>query len=273
MLHFPGLSGLADLNLAIGPSLDGLISAGLLPVGAAALALCYVLSSFIAWFRLRHVPGPFFASFSHVWLIRNSLLGISSAQLLGLKRYGSVVRIAPNYVLTDDPAALRRISGVRSTYGRDGWWSGLKIDPSQDNMLTTRDMATHDKLKAQTANGYSGHDNVDIEGCVNTQLEKLKHLIRRQYISTSSETRKVDLVWLIRFFTLDVITALAYGEPFGYLEANQDLFGFNKQIADMHKPVNIIVDTPILRTLVNSPLALPMFPKVTDKQGMGKLIR
>lgn len=247
-------------------------SIGLVPLGAGALAFCYTLSSFITWFRLRHIPGPFLASFSYLWLMRNNFLGISSTQLLGLKKYGSVVRIAPNYVLIDDPAALRRISGARSTYGRDAWWSGLKIDPRQDNMLTTRDTAAHDKLKAQTTNGYNGRDNVNIESNVDTQLEKLKDLIRRSYISTAAETRKADLVWLIRFFTLDVITALAYGEPFGYLDANEDLFGFNKQVADMTKPMSIMVDTPIMRTLVNSPLAPHVMPKITDKEGMGKLI-
>jgi hypothetical protein len=91
-----------------------------------------------------------------------------------LKAYGSVVRIAANYVLIDDPVALRRISGARSTYTRDAWWTGLRIDPRQDNMLTTMDTAAHDKLKAQTANGYNGRDNVDIEGNVDVQLQKLK---------------------------------------------------------------------------------------------------
>jgi hypothetical protein len=80
------------------------------------------------------------------------------------------------------------------------------------------------------------------------------------------------LIWLIRFFTLDVIRALAYGEPFGYLEKNEDLFGFNKQVAEMTKPMSVLVNTPILRTLMNSPLATHMAPKITDQEGMRKLI-
>ncbi|KAK3360740.1 cytochrome P450 [Lasiosphaeria hispida] len=247
-------------------------SAQLLPFGAGALALYYVVSSFTAWCRLRHVPGPFLASFSYLWLVRNNLLGISSTQLLSLKKYGSVVRVAPNYVLTDDPAALRRISGPRSAYGRDDWWTGLRIDPRQDNMLTTMDTAAHDRLKAQTANGYNGRDNVDIEGSLNTQIAQLKALIRRCYISTPAESRNADLVWLIRFFTLDSVTSLAYGEPFGYMEANEDLFDFNKEFQELSKPVSVVLDTPILRTLINSPLAPHIMPKITDKKGMGRLI-
>ncbi|KAK0701595.1 cytochrome P450 [Lasiosphaeria miniovina] len=245
----------------------------LLPLGAGALALYYVASSFATWFRLRHVPGPFLASFSYSWLMRNNFLGISSTQLLSLKKYGSVVRVGPNYVLTDDPAALRRISGARSTYGRDAsWWAGLRIDPRQDNMLTTVDTAAHDRLKAQTANGYNGRDKVDIEGGTDAQIAKLKALIRRHYLSTPAELRSVDLVWIIRFFTLDAVTSLAYGEPFGYLEANQDLFGFNKQVDELSKPMSVMIDTPVLRALGNSPLAPHIMPKVTDKKGMGRLI-
>jgi hypothetical protein len=245
----------------------------LLPLGAAAFAVYYTVSSITSWLRLRHVPGPFLASFSCLWLMRNNFLGISSTQLLSLKKYGSVVRVAPNYVLTDDPVALRRISGARSKYSRDIWWTGVRMDPRKDNMLTTMDTAEHDWLKSKTANGYNGHDGVDIEGGIDTQIAKLKDMIRLHYLSTPTQTRKADLVWIIRYFTMDSVTSLAYGEPFGYLEANEDLYGFNKQVQDMAKPMAVMLDTPILRTLVNSPLAPHLLPKVTDKKGMGRLIR
>lgn len=185
-VRLPSLSiFLNDVNLS---------SAQLLPLGAGALLFYYVASSFAAWYRLRHIPGPFLASFSYLWLMRNNFLGISSTQLVRIKKYGSLVRVAPNYVLTDDPVALRRISGARSIYGRDAWWTALRIDPRQDNMLTTMDTAAHDKLKAQTANGYNGRDGVDIEGGIDIQIEKLKDMIRKHYLSTPDQTRKADLV-------------------------------------------------------------------------------
>jgi hypothetical protein len=245
----------------------------LLPLGAAAVAVAYYfVSSFASWFRLRHVPGPFLASFSYLWFARINLLGITSDQLLSLRKYGSIVRIGPNYVLTDDPAALRRISGARSKYGRDAWWTGLRIDPRRDNMLTTTDVAAHDRLKAQTASAYAGRDHVDIEESTNTQLAKLKDLIRRHFITTPGNTQKADLVHIVRYFTMDAITALAYGEPFGYLDANEDLFEFNEQVQRFGKLVGALVNTPVLRTIINSPFAPRFMPKITDKKGMGRLI-
>src|SRR5512140_3780335 len=102
-------------------------------------------------------------------------------------------------------------------------------------MLTIMDTAAHDRLKARTASGYGGRDGVDIEGGLDIQTGKLKALIRRHYLSTPTQTRAEDLVWIIRFFTLDAITALAYGEPFSYLDTNEDLFGFNEQVQEMTK--------------------------------------
>lgn len=68
------------------------------------------------------------------------------------------------------------------------------------------------------------------------------------------------------------MTQLAYGEPLGYMEANADLFDYNKQVDGMTKPMAVMVDTPFLRAVVNSPLAPHIMPKVTDKDGMGRLV-
>lgn len=242
-----------------------------LQYGAGALAAYYVFSSFISWYRLRHVPGPILASFSHLWLIKNAFLGNSHAQLLTLKRYGSLVRVAPNYILTDDLDILRHISGIKSTYGRDDWFTGVRLD-ARDNLLTTLDTAAHDRLKAKLTNGYNGRDDVDIEGGLDNQIANLKELIRRHYLSTPETIRKADLVWIIRFFTMDAVTALAYGEPFGYMETNEDLFGFNKQVQDGAKVMSVIVDTPFLRNLFKSPLLSPFMPKASDAKGVGRLI-
>jgi hypothetical protein len=244
-----------------------------LPLGAVFAAVGYYLVTCISsWRRLRHIPGPFLASVSHIWLARVNFLGITYTELLRLQKYGPLVRVAPNYVLTTDVTALRRISGARSKYGRDVWFRGVRIDPRRDNMLTTLDVPHHDALKAQTANAYNGHDHVDIEGGTNEQLAKLKDLIRRHYLSAPGDLKKANLVRIIRYFTMDVISALAYGEPFGYMDANDDLFGYNAQVDAASKIVGALINTPILRTLINSPLAPRLMPKITDKNGMGRLI-
>lgn len=81
-----------------------------------AIILCflYLLYNRVAT-PLRHVPGPFLASFSKIWIV---------LQQLGLKRpivdlelhrkYGSIVRIAPKDVMVSSPESKKIIYGETS---------------------------------------------------------------------------------------------------------------------------------------------------------------
>jgi hypothetical protein len=45
-----------------------------LAVGVFAVALCaYIVRAVLQWRRLSHVPGPFFASLSKGWMVRESI--------------------------------------------------------------------------------------------------------------------------------------------------------------------------------------------------------
>lgn len=80
------------------PTLCGFIIPGFL--------LCYAVWTFAIWYRLRHIPGPFTASFSYLWVTKTVLRGQSLSAYTSLKKYGSMVRIGPNYVVADDPSVL-----------------------------------------------------------------------------------------------------------------------------------------------------------------------
>ena len=103
---------------------------------AAALLAIYLVHTWYEWRKLSHVPGPMWASLTKLWMVRQSL---RRRQPFALKeahaRYGtmiqvfespsrltypsgSLVRVGPNEVVTDDPEVLRKIMAVRSTYTR-----------------------------------------------------------------------------------------------------------------------------------------------------------
>jgi hypothetical protein len=91
------------------------------PTAAAIIISYFIVSSFLSWYRLRHIPGPFLASVSGLWNVLNIVTGRTSPVLEKLPgKYGPLVRTGPNYVLTDDPEILRHINGARSTYLRNG---------------------------------------------------------------------------------------------------------------------------------------------------------
>ncbi len=113
-------------------------------LGAAVAT--FLLRTVMQWYRLSHVPGPFWAAFSKYWMVKQSLRGrqptaikevndkygrsYSLRATLGTTWYlydfalayrrlpGSLARIGPNELVTDDPEVLRKMMAVRSEYAR-----------------------------------------------------------------------------------------------------------------------------------------------------------
>lgn len=96
---------------------------GAILVALAAFVLCYTIQAVVTWHRLRHIPGPFLASFSYLWLgkVTRSTRQWHIYRDLP-KQYGPLVRVGPNEITTDDPEIIRKVSGVRSPYGKDAWY-------------------------------------------------------------------------------------------------------------------------------------------------------
>lgn len=66
---------------------------------------------------LRHVPGPFVASFSNFWKLRavwNTNMHRENIRVH--EDYGPIVRIGPNHVSANDPESVRAIYGVKNVF-------------------------------------------------------------------------------------------------------------------------------------------------------------
>lgn len=71
----------------------------------AAVGVSYVLiSCFLNYRKLPHVKGPILAQIGPFWLMYHTLRG-DLYLVLGdaIKKYGSPMRIAPDYIVHDDP--------------------------------------------------------------------------------------------------------------------------------------------------------------------------
>lgn len=86
------------------------------PVLAAAVhvlaVLIYFVHPYLSNKPLRRIPGPFLARFTNAWLFlqarrRKRFIAVDDAH----RRYGPVVRIAPNHVSIVDPDAVNMIYG------------------------------------------------------------------------------------------------------------------------------------------------------------------
>ncbi|KAK5632781.1 hypothetical protein RRF57_008495 [Xylaria bambusicola] len=256
---------------------------GILDVQALT-ALCCLIAGYVLaltiyqWYRLRHIPGPLFASFSYLWIGYSGWSGkqYEMHKLLG-GRYGPLVRIGPNEVNTDDPETIRRISNAKSLYPRSGWYDGARFHPDSDAMFTMVEPSTHDKRKAMTSHGYSGRETPGLELAIDEQIGNLISTIRRNYVRKTGPSSKViplDLSIIFPHFTLDVISRLALGKAFGCLKADKDVHGFY-HVVESHLPLmNVCADIPWARKLVFSSLGIKLFgPKPTDSSGLGRMMK
>lgn len=237
----------------------------------AALATVFVsviLLLLNTWRRLRHIPGPTLFWLGSSWLIKNAITGATSPNSADLARYGSLVRMGPNAVATDDPDVARRIA--RSPYKKGVWYTGFRMDNGKDNIFTMMDQNLHDKIKAKTAYGMTGKDGVDLDSGVDLQVARLLGIIRSKHLATKEQHRVMDLAPLIRFFTSDVFTSLLFGKEFGYMDAD-DLWDVGKLTDQVMAFLSLLCDLDWLRAVMQSRLFLFLQPRSTDRVGVGKI--
>lgn len=140
-------------------------------LGLLLLSLVYL--RFLAWYRLRHIDGPWLASLSYLWLLWATFKegqGISFMKLD--QKYGSLVRIGPKDLITSDPEIIQRMNGARSKYQRSSWYKRTRVDPYYASLFSMMDTAEHTRIRARMSSGYRAKENSTIEG-VDEQLVEL----------------------------------------------------------------------------------------------------
>ncbi|CAI0642619.1 unnamed protein product [Colletotrichum noveboracense] len=252
--------------------LSGRFQSPFIPLLAALLILLTVMN-YRSWNRLRHIPGPPGAAFSKWWMLRNTLGG---QMHLALKRacddYGPVVRIGPNDLVTNDAEMLRRMWAVRSPYRKGAWYQAVRFDPTRDNIISMRNDHDHNELRAKMAIGYSGKENEGLESTVDIQIQSLVRLIEEKYVSTAVNFRPVDLCRKIQYLTLDIITSLAFGYHFGYLEQDADVHRYIQTTEESMPVMMTLTVFPQLAKLLQSPLFRRAMPSEHDRVGFGQFI-
>ncbi|TKW50348.1 hypothetical protein CTA1_6324 [Colletotrichum tanaceti] len=172
-------------------------------------------------------------------------------------------------------------------------------------MFSLLDLAPHSKAKSRTAAAYGGRDVPAVEPGVDDQVRALIDLVRTKYAkpaaaaaaaaaasATKGATRQhqhqhqhqhqqqqqqqqslLDLGPLSCYFTMDVITRLAFGHEFGYLKQETDLYRFLGGVRDLWPRMSTCADVPWIRNFLFSPAFLKLIgPKSTDKSSFRALM-
>ncbi|KND92746.1 Pisatin demethylase [Tolypocladium ophioglossoides CBS 100239] len=243
----------------------------LLLAGFAVLVGLWSATSTLRQFlRLRHIPGPPSAGFSRWWLLRAVAGGRTHLDLYeACQKFGSVARVGPNDLVTSDPDLVKRMLNVRTPYRRSDWYDASRLDPSQDNVISMRDEKAHAKLRSKMAAGYSGKEVEDLEAKINQNVLALVDLLDSEYVSAN---RPFDFGRKAQYFTLDVISDLAFGEPFGDMATDSDVHEYISTIETAAPTYIVATVLPWLIAVLSSPLFKWMIPSEKDVVGLGRIM-
>ena len=177
-------------------------------------------------------------------------------------------------LITADPDLFRRMSAVRSPFTRGPWYAALKLHPERDNITSYVDERKHAEIRKRMAPGYSGKENSHMEQDVDEHLLKMFDLINASYVAKPQEGvfKIIDLARITSFFTLDVISKIAFGQTFGFLDRDEDPFGYIANLAEFLPAIIVFGVYTELTNIMKLPLVKGALPKSTDKRGLGRVM-
>ena len=97
-------------------------------------------------------------------------------------------------------------------------------------------------------------------------------LIDSKFITTDTEYRPVDFGRKAQFFTLDVISTLSYGFPFGFLATDTDVYKYIETCEKMVPATMMVTVYPWINRILTSYFMKNLLPSAADPIGFGKII-
>jgi cytochrome P450 len=120
--------------------------------------------------------------------------------------------------------------------------------------------------------GYSGKDVDNLHHLIDEQVAGLVSLLETKYLSTETDFKPVDMARKVQYFTLDVISSLAFGKAFGYLKADADLFSYI-QTTESTLPVLLATALmPWFLRILQSPRLKWLLPNAREMVGIGNVM-
>ncbi|KAK5260716.1 hypothetical protein LTS03_011382 [Exophiala xenobiotica] len=262
---------MSTLTMSLHTMSDLQTNAAVIALSTLTLVVLYTgLSLLVNYRKCPQIKGPWLACVSELWLFRSTTAGRMYEDCASvLDQYGSLARIAPNKVVTNDPFIWAHMSAPRSRFTKGTWYDPTTLDPNQRNSLSQRDDKLHSVLRAKMTRGYSGKDIPALESNIDDRINDMVVLIRNE----SGAGKPVDMAKIAQFFTLDVLTQIAFEAPFGYLTKNQDVFQYIQKVQEFLHILELASNIPTIHRMLSSRIMLRLFgPKPTDKLGMGAML-
>ncbi|KFA65083.1 hypothetical protein S40285_03137 [Stachybotrys chlorohalonatus IBT 40285] len=199
--------------------------------GAVALILLvasYVYAHFVTWGHLRHIPAPFPAQFTNLWLFSVARRGKRYAVVNDIhRRLGKVVRLQPNHVSIADDSAIQEVYGHGKGFLKSEFYDAFVS--IRRGLFNTRDRVEHSRKRKLVSHTFSARSVSEFEPYVHHNLElfvkRLDALIDDSPHTTlhGSKEAQLDCLPWFNYLAFDIIGDLAFGAPFGMLKNGADI--------------------------------------------------
>lgn len=174
---------------------------------------------------LAKVPGPFWASVTRIWYMYQVYMGdMDKVQRAMHRKYGPVVRLAPNEVTSANAADIPKIYRLTDPLLKTDFypiWGAPQIS-KQPDQFTCIDEKEHTRYRKIVAPVYSlanilKHEDY-VAKCTNLFLERMTEF--------ADKKEPVDIGHWFQMYAFDVVGELSFGNMFGFMDKNTDIGGW-----------------------------------------------
>ncbi|KAK0739418.1 cytochrome P450 [Apiosordaria backusii] len=177
------------------------------------------------WFHpYSKYPGPFFASISRLWIIKELWQGKSEiTQREWHAKYGPIIRIAPDEVVISDPSVIKTIYGAGTTFTKTEFYKAFSAPWARyPEHFCNIDPKSHGERRKLVNHVYTMSNcaryEPDVEQCIDLLAQRIKE--------ASESGQPTDMALWFRWYAFDVIGILFFSRPFGFLELQKDYKGW-----------------------------------------------
>jgi hypothetical protein len=234
---------------------------------ALALVVTFVVRALYKRYAspLRKYPGPFLASFTRLWKVKSTASGRTHLEHIELHRkYGPVVRIAPDEVSVSSPEAARTLLSAGKRFFKTPFY-GVFPPPENPDIFTETREDVHATKKRVANVPYSMAAMQQLSPFINDTIELL---VRKIDEHIAADRGVFDLGDYLHYFAFDVLGEVAFSRSFGFLAEGRDVDNAIKTIDNSQMYNGIVGQVPELDHLLRRNPLWQYIPWLSTKNAL-----
>ncbi|KAK8017312.1 hypothetical protein PG993_013638 [Apiospora rasikravindrae] len=228
---------------------------------------------------LRSYPGPLLASCSRLWKVWSTALCNTHWDHIALHRkYGPVVRIAPNEVSLSSPRAARAVLSAGKHFYKTDFYAVFPPPENPDIFTEIREPVHAQKKKVANV-PYSMAAMRQLSPFIDDTIDLLASRLAEFCPADSGimtpgggigghARGKVDLGAWLHYFAFDVLGEVAFSRSFGFLSAGVDVENAIRTIDEMQRYNGIVGQIPEVDYLLRRNPVRKLIPSLDPSKAL-----